>query len=61
MLNRLRQDQSKYAGAFNPMKQYGKQSPQGEDPAQQFLRQFGGFPFPQSTPTPPSDPNYKDW
>ncbi|HTA17008.1 MAG TPA: hypothetical protein VK786_04615, partial [bacterium] len=59
MLNQLKNDQHKYEGAFNPLKHFGnKQQP--EDPAQQFLDQFSGIQ-PQKTPTPPTDPNYKDW
>jgi hypothetical protein len=59
MLNQLKNDQHKYEGAFNPLKHYGnKQQP--EDPGQQFLDQFSGIQ-PQKTPTPPTDPNYKDW
>ncbi|HTB23174.1 MAG TPA: VWA domain-containing protein [bacterium] len=58
MLNQLKNDQHKYEGAFNPLKHYGNKPPP-EDPAQQFLEQFGGLPRP--SPTPPPDPDYKDW
>ena len=59
MLNQLKNDQHKYEGAFNPLKHYGNKE-QPEDPAQQFLDQFTGV-SPQKSPTPPVDPNYKDW
>ncbi len=60
ILNRLRLDQQRYAGAFNPLKHYGgPQKPQ--DPMLQMLQQFTGVPMGQPTPPPKQDPNYKDW
>ena len=61
MLNKLRHDQQRYAGAFNPMKRYPRQNQQPEDPAQQMLEQFTGIQMPHKSPTPPPDPNYNDW
>lgn len=61
MMNKLRLDQRKYSGAFNPLKHFGRKDQKPEDPAQQLLEQMGGL-NPQATPDPnQNDPNYKDW
>jgi hypothetical protein len=61
MMNQLRLDQRKYAGAFNPMKHYARKDDQ-EDPMSQALEQFGGVKLPKKEQDQTTtDPNYKDW
>lgn len=63
MMNQLRNDQRKYAGAFNPMKHYARKDQQPpQDPMSQLLEQMGGIKMPKKAPDQTqTDPNYKDW
>jgi Ca-activated chloride channel family protein len=63
MMNQLRLDQKRYAGAFSPMKHYPRADQQPQDPMQAMMNQMMGLPPPPQAP-PQKGPNgqdLKDW
>jgi Ca-activated chloride channel family protein len=62
MMNQLRLDQKRYAGAFSPMKHYPRQDQQPQDPMQAMMDQMMGIQRPQPTPVKgPNGEDVKDW
>jgi Ca-activated chloride channel family protein len=63
MMNQLKLDQKRYAGAFNPLKHYPRKDRDNQDPMQAMMDQMMGRP-PQQPEQPLKDANgndEKDW